>query len=146
MAITVGLINDHPSMTDAMSLLLSNSALSIATSYAHSYEDAGQLIAQDQCDIYLIDMNLGKDVSLDLINFIASKSKPSIVITEQADITLVKKAIKVGCKGYLPKTSNSTALLTAISTVLGGKTYFEQLKYPSIHEFKESHDKIEMRA
>jgi len=146
MAITVGLINHHPSMTDTMSLLLSNSALSIDTSYAHSYEDAGQLIAQDHCDIYLIDMNLGKDVSLDLINFIASKNKPSIVLLEQGDISLIKKAIKVGSKGYLSKTSVSVAIHAAISQVLDGKTFFDEIEHPTIDESMGLYDDVLMRA
>jgi len=142
MSITVGLIDDHRALTDAMSLLLSNSPHSYATSCAHTYEEAEHLIAENHCDIYLVDMNLGKGDSLDLINFIASKSKPCIVLSAYSDIALIKKAMKVGSKGYLSKSSAATNILAAIDTVLEGDTYFDDIIQSTINASAGVADKI----
>ena len=132
MSITVGLIDDHRALTDALSLLLTKSPQTYVTSTAHTYTEAEELISQDNCDIYLVDMNLGKGDSLDLINFIASKSKPCIVLSAYNDMALIKKAMKVGSKGYISKTSAATHIITAIDTVLQGETYFDDITQSSI--------------
>ena len=134
MTITVGLINDHRALTDAMSLLLAQPPHLYVTSTAHTYIEAEQLIAKDNCDIYIVDMNLGEGDSLDLINFIASKSKPSIVLSAYNDVALIKKAMKVGSSGYLSKTSASHNIIKAIDAVLSGKTYFDEITQSSIND------------
>lgn len=146
MAITVGLIIDHQSTSDVMSSVLTDAPLSISTSHAHTYEEAGQLIALNQCDIYLIDMTIGRDKSLDLINFIASKSKPCIALSDKEDITLIKKALKVGSRGYLSKSSATNHLVTAISSVLEGQTFIDKATANSIYEHMNMDANLQMRA
>lgn len=146
MAITVGLIDNRQSTTDGLISLLSNAPISIATSCAHSYHEGGQLIAQNQCDIYLIGTNLGSAACLDLINFIASKSKPSLTLLDVGDIPFIKKAMKVGSKGYLSNTAGAGTLITAISSVLEGKPFLDNIDQNSIHPTIESSYRSPVRA
>ena len=143
MAITVGLIDDHRALTDAMSLLLAQSPASYSTVTAHTYAEAEELIAQDKCHIYLVDMNLGQGDSLELITFIASKSKPCIVLSAYSDIALIKKAMKLGSRGYLSKTSAASNVLLALDRVLQGDTYFDKIIQSSINSSAGVAEKIE---
>jgi len=143
MSITVGLIDDHRALTDAMSLLLAHSSSSYSVETAHTHDDAQELISQNKCDIYLVDMNLGKGDSLDLIATIREYNKSCIVLSAYNDIALIKKAMKAGSSGYLSKTAASSHILKAIEAVRSGSTYFDEITQSTINASAGVADKIE---
>jgi len=141
--ITIGLIDDHRALTDAMVSLLSQEEDFLIERVAHNFNDGISLIEKDNCDIYIIDMNLGKEDSCDLIKLADSKNKISIVLSAYSDAALIKKAIKSGAKAYISKSSAATHVTKAINSVVNGINYYDDIIQSSINASMGLADRLE---
>jgi two-component system invasion response regulator UvrY len=54
------------------------------------------------------------------------RSLPIVVLSMYSDPPYVKRALKLGALGFIPKTAASTELVTAIRQVIRGKSYVSQ--------------------
>ena len=78
--ITIGLIDDHQALTDALSGLLNQQKSHKVNGTAHTFQEGMNLIERNECDVYIIDMNLGQGDSCELIALAKSKNKIPIVL------------------------------------------------------------------
>ncbi len=131
--ITISLIDDHRALTDAMASLLNQNDNFQVVDIAHNHEDAIKLIGQNKTEVYIIDMNLGRGDSCELVSAVKANSKLPIVLSAYSDIALVKKAVKAGAMAYLSKSSAASHISAAIENVSRGKKYFDDIIQSSIN-------------
>ena len=85
----------------------------IILDYAMTSDDAIALINSGEHDIFLLDLNLGKEDGLSLLEYINTKNRfiPVIFLTAQGDQEKAVEAMKAGATDYLIKSSLSVVSL-----------------------------------
>ncbi|GAB4059996.1 response regulator transcription factor [Uliginosibacterium sediminicola] len=78
--------------------------------------------AQRDFDLVLVDLMLPDMSGFSLLSVLAHRfpSIPVIVVSALTDEASVKRALKAGASGFLPKTLSTEQLIDAVKTVLGG--------------------------
>ena len=86
----------------------------IILDYAMTSDDAIALINSGEHDIFLLDLNLGKEDGLSLLEYINTKNRfiPVIFLTAQGDQEKAVEAMKAGATDYLIKSSLSVVSLS----------------------------------
>ena len=86
----------------------------IILDYAMTSDDAIALINSREHDIFLLDLNLGKEDGLSLLEYINTKNRfiPVIFLTAQRDQEKAVEAMKAGATDYLIKSSLSVVSLS----------------------------------
>lgn len=86
--------------------------------------DAMHAIAENQVDILIADLQLPDGLGIDAIRALkdANPNAHAIVMSVLNDGPVVLEAIKAGATGYVVKDDNSIGVLSAIETVLEGKS------------------------
>ena len=86
----------------------------IILDYAMTSDDAIALINSGEHDIFLLDLNLGKEDGLSLLEYINTKNRfiPVIFLTAQRDQEKAVEAMKAGATDYLIKSSLSVVSLS----------------------------------
>lgn len=123
--INILLIDDHPILRKALSVLLSMMDGLVVTGEANSKKEALLLCNQKEFDIALLDIELPDSSGLDLLISLHSnhpKMKILVFSTYQEDL-YAERALKCGASGYLTKDSPSEELLLAIRKVKNGGRY-----------------------
>ena len=132
---TVGLIDDHRALTDALTLLLESDGTMKVTQVAYNYNDGMDLINAKCCDVVVIDMNLGKEDSCDLIKVAKQNGITSIVLSAYTDLALIKRAIRSGARGYIAKSSAAKFIKEGIESVAQGQIYYDDTIQAQINSF-----------
>ncbi len=133
--ITIGLIDDHRALTDALTLLLESDGTMRVTQVAHNYNDGMDLLNANCCDVVVIDMNLGKEDSCDLIKVAKKNEITSIVLSAYTDLALIKRAIRSGARGYIAKSSAAKFIKEGIESVAQGQIYYDDTIQAQINSF-----------
>ena len=83
------------------------------------------LLKTVQADVLLLDLNMPEQDGLAVIDVIRKQYKELriLTLTMYDEAKLVKSAFKSGVDGYMLKNSDPRELITAIDTILQGKTY-----------------------
>ena len=83
------------------------------------------LLKTVQADVLLLDLNMPEQDGLAVIDTIRSQYKELkiLALTMYDEAKLVKSAFKSGVDGYMLKNSDPRELISAIETILEGKTY-----------------------
>ena len=121
------LIDDHPLFIEGIRgvlLGLNGSDVDILTS--GSCEEALELIEQgDDIDLLLLDLNLPGLSGLDGLQQLRDRlpATPIVVVSASEDRSKVMRAIELGAKGYIPKSSQSSIIVSALQLVLSGGVY-----------------------
>ncbi|MBO6723875.1 MAG: response regulator transcription factor [Roseitalea sp.] len=86
--------------------------------------EAMHAIAENQVDILIADLQLPDGLGIDAIRALkdANSNAHAIVMSVLNDGPVVLEAIKAGATGYVVKDDNSIGVLSAIETVLEGKS------------------------
>lgn len=121
------LVDDHPLFLEGMRGVLQklNDVVSIHTS--GSCEEALALagVDSDAFDLVLLDINLPGMSGLDGLQQIRHQlpATPLVVLSASEDRSKVLRAIELGAKGYIPKSSTPDIIITALQLVLSGGVY-----------------------
>lgn len=92
---------------------------------ASNSEQAYELLRQQDCDVLVLDISLPGQSGLDLIKRVLIKwPKLKILVLSMHDSPVIaEKAIALGAKGYVTKSSDPEELVQALRRALGGNTY-----------------------
>lgn len=90
-----------------------------------SCEEALTRVGHDDFDLVLLDINLPGMSGLDGLQQIRHQlpATPLVVMSASEDREKVLHAIELGAKGYIPKSSTSDIIITALQLVLSGGVY-----------------------
>jgi len=120
------LIDDHPLFVEGIRGVLQrlDDAIDIQTS--GSCEEALALTENDDdYDLVLLDLNLPGVSGLDGMQQLRHQlpATPIVLLSASEDRNKVLRAIELGAKGYIPKSSTPDVIITALQLVLSGGVY-----------------------
>ncbi len=124
--IRVMVIDDHPVVREGTAAILATQpGLSIAGT-AGSLEEARALIAGTDVDVVLLDIRLGADSGLNLLNDAQTdRPRPAIVVLTAYDYPqYAEAALRLGAAGFVLKTAPMSELLDAIRRAASGGLAF----------------------
>ena len=115
----IGIIDDDPSMLQAMDLLLSS--LGYQTEQYTSAEEFVDRAWKSEAACLIVDMQLGGMSGLELGYQLSAMglSLPIIFVTASQDKKVHDAALEFGCVAYLPKPFGADVLAKAITDAMG---------------------------
>jgi len=124
---TVVIIDDHELICSGLAALLEKEWQ--VAGMARTLEEAKTIFKNmtDKPDIVILDIELGKDWGLDIIDdkiFGKGKFPPVLIFSVYNDYAHVNAAIRSGARGYVCKSQSAAELLEAMEDVSSGKTSF----------------------
>ena len=123
--IRILIVDDHALVADAWKLILNSIEHFEVIGIKESAEDALIFCLAQRPDIVLMDLNL-KDsngfVATENINNQLAKTR-IIGLSMHDDVSVVKRFLALGAKGYLSKNSKKEELVAAIEAVMLGNTF-----------------------
>ncbi len=120
------LADDHSLVRDSLRQYISMLADDVVIDEA---SDLAEVMAHangaQKPDLILLDLQMPGMNSVASIADVrkAFGSPPIVIISANADSTIIAGALKNGANGYIPKTMNGKSLVTALRLVLDGETY-----------------------
>jgi DNA-binding NarL/FixJ family response regulator len=122
MSLKLAIADDHPIVANGIRNILRDAPHIVITDIYNNGQSLLNGIKETQPDVLLLDMQM-PDMSGPELATIILKSYPQIriLILSSTDVLLmVKKMLKLGCKGYILKDSDDLTILKAIETVQNG--------------------------
>lgn len=113
------LIDDHPAVRQGLALLLAQDQHQVCGE-AGCRDELLQQLATCQADIALLDLLLGDQSGLDLIDDLREQGIPVLVYSMFEDAETIRQAFAFGAQGYVCKREVSDSLLNAVREVLEG--------------------------
>lgn len=120
------LVDDHAVVLGGVRRLLQTS-LDAEILQANSGEQALDIVATDEPNLILLDLNLGGMGGLDVIKRV--KKNPSapkiVVLSMHTEPAYISQALKAGADGYVSKAADAEDVVAAVESVLAGKRFIE---------------------
>jgi len=120
--IRVFLADDHPAVRQGLSLLLAQENI-VVCAEAESCSETLARIDAVAPDIALIDLSLGDESGLDLIQELTGRDIPVLIYSMHEDPEVVEQCFIRGASGYVTKREDASVLLRAIRDVQAGKRH-----------------------
>lgn len=125
-AVKVLIVDDHPLILEALRHTLAPLDQVVELHDAKSAADARKLVAaHEDADLMLLDLGLPEVPGFDLLAEFREQypTIPVVVLSGSDRREDVMRAIDLGAMGYIPKTSSSKVMLSALRLVLAGGVY-----------------------
>ena len=126
MTIRVFLVDDHDLVREGIRALLEQDPEIQVVGEAGDGQDAIRRIREEKPDVVLMDISLpGGLGGLEATEAIL-KDDPDlkvVILTQYENREYVRRAIRIGAHGFLPKRAAAPQLLEAVRTVLAGRRY-----------------------
>jgi DNA-binding NarL/FixJ family response regulator len=97
-------------------------------------DEAVAVIAREQPDVVLLDLDLGGRSSLEFFKELASAAERArvLILTAVDDLELHRRAVLLGCAGVVLKKQTNETLLRAIERVCEGEVWLDQSMIASL--------------
>lgn len=117
------LVDDHRMFSDGLTMLIRELSPNIKITSAQSISQAE--LQTEAFDLILLDLHLPDTTGFEGIKRIrtAHESSPIVVVSGEESTTHIRECINQGAMGFVPKSSNSEELFTAMKSILSGATY-----------------------
>lgn len=114
-------VDDHPLFRDALRLAL-ETRLGLPMREAVDLDDAARALSVDEVDLILLDLNLPGVQGLSGLSRLRGRHPdlPIVIVSASEEPALVRRCIKMGAAGYVPKSLPAEDIAGAIRTVLDG--------------------------
>ncbi len=119
------LIDDHAIFRDGLKFVLSDLDDTIEFIEAGTCEEALVFLRDNNFDLILLDLNLPDSKGTDTLKTFREQfdESPIVVLTGEDNPQLIRQAIELGASGFIPKSSSSKVLTSALHLVLNGGVY-----------------------
>jgi two-component system, NarL family, nitrate/nitrite response regulator NarL len=132
-AIRVVLIEDHMVVRAGLRLLIESRRGLVVVGEATNHADALSLVAREQPDIILLDLDLGPESGLDLLpRLLAAGRGRVLILTGVRDVKEHRQAIREGAMGLVLKEQAPEVLLKAIEKVHAGEVWLDRAMLASL--------------
>lgn len=137
------LIDDHPAVRQGLALLLAQDSHRVRGEAGSRDEMLGFLAGGD-IDLALLDLSLGQESGLDLIDELRRADIPVLVYSFREDAATISRALELGAAGYVTKREVSGALLNAVREVLDGRRHLSPFaEHSLVHRVLDPQDERE---
>ena len=116
------LIDDHPMVRQGLAQVLRQESHRICGE-AGNRKEALERIGSAAADLAILDLSLGEESGLKLINVLHDLGIRVLVYSMHEDITTIEKAFAAGADGYVSKREQENVLFSAVSELLAGYRY-----------------------
>jgi len=116
------LVDDHPAVRQGLALLLAQNGHSICGE-AENRSELQQRVAACGAQVALLDLSLGEESGLDLLDDLRILNIPAIVYSMHEDRSAIERAFARGAHAYVTKREVSAVLLKAVDEVLSGRRF-----------------------
>ncbi|MBK1680749.1 response regulator transcription factor [Rhodocyclus tenuis] len=116
------LVDDHPAVRQGLALLLARDHHQVCGE-AGSRAEALRLSTFAAADMVLLDLSLGEESGLSLLDDFCRQGIPVLIYSMHEDTGTIRQAFARGALGYVCKREASRVLLDAVREVLGGRCY-----------------------
>jgi DNA-binding NarL/FixJ family response regulator len=119
-------IDDHPLFVEGLKMLLTQQGRPSAMRITNNATDALALLDTGfEPDLVLLDLNLPGMGGFSFLRILQQRGlmSPVLVVSASQSIHDARSAMENGAIGFVSKASNSSELLEAVDTVLGGEPY-----------------------
>jgi len=123
------LIDDHPLVRKGLVSVLSLEEDVEIVGEASNIEEALEMLCKHNPDLALVDLRLGNEYGLDIIekSHRTSLGCKFIVLTSSADEADFRRAEEIGAQGYVLKEALPEELLYAVRLVNKGRKYYDPI-------------------
>jgi DNA-binding NarL/FixJ family response regulator len=124
------IVDDHPLVLEALRHTLAPLDRAVELHDARTAADARTLVAtHSDADLLLLDLGLPEVTGFDLLNEFRDRypAIPVVVLSGSDGREDIMRAIDLGAMGYIPKTSSSKVMLSALQLVLSGGVYLPSI-------------------
>lgn len=118
----VFLIDDHFAMRNGLTLLLTKFGYAVCGE-AENREETLARIESAQAEVALVDLTLGEESGLDLIDALRAQNVAVIIYSMHEDRKTIERSFSCGASGYVTKREVADVLLAALGEVLAGRRY-----------------------
>jgi len=124
--LNVVLVEDHLAVRTGLEYVLRDAGMQIAGT-ASGVDEARVLLLRGGYDVALVDIRLGSDSALGVVEETLARDQAAAIVlhtgfTGTGDL---KKAARVGARGFVLKSSGTDALVAALRCVAGGGHYVD---------------------
>jgi two-component system response regulator NreC len=124
---SVVIADDHAIVRQGLRLLLEGERDLAVVGEAGDLEETGRLVGELEPDILLLDLHMGRELSLDALGRLRATAPRTavVILTMQDDPAFARRALAGGAAGYVLKEASRAELARAIRTVARGGTYLD---------------------
>lgn len=115
-------IDDHPVVRQGLGLLFTQ-ASHIICGEAGGGREALERIGPAGADVAILDLSLGDESGLDLIDGIRAAGVAVLVYSMHEDAATIEHAFAAGASGYVSKRESEDALFLAVADLLAGRRH-----------------------
>lgn len=126
--LNIMIVDDHSLIRKGLRLLLKGNADFAVTAEAASGEEALQKVRHEPVDIMLLDISMPGAGGLAIIEQ-AKEYRPKlkiVILSMHEDENYIRKAMRLGANGYIPKASADDELVDALRAVASGRFYLSK--------------------
>lgn len=122
MSHSVLIVDDHPIVRQGLKSLLSSYETFEVIGEAGSVAEAVDRYRSVRPDVTLVDIRLGGDSGLDLLDELLCEDPDAkvVIVSSFGDDEYIDRSLKAGAKGYVLKADSPSVLVSAIETVANG--------------------------
>jgi len=123
---TILVADDHPLYREALVNAVSGLDTECDISVSGSFDDAlRELQTAGERDLVLLDLNMPGSRGLSGLSQLRAQfpSVPVAVVSATEDAGTIRKSIAMGAAGYIPKSSSTDMMRTAVTQILEGSIY-----------------------
>jgi two-component system, NarL family, response regulator NreC len=123
--ITVVLVDDHAVVRGALRALLEGQADLAVVGEAGDLASSREVLAAAAPRVMVLDVNLPDGLAVDAVAELreAAPETEIVLLTMERDLTLARRALEAGARGYLFKDSAHVELIEAVRAAAGGDRY-----------------------
>lgn len=117
--------DDHELFRDGLRLVLADLDDGVTVAEASTYDETLATVVDAPVDVVLLDLvmpGMPWTRGLEALSQAAPET-PVVILSASDDKRLVLEAVRLGAKGFIPKTSSSKVMLSALRLVLSGGVY-----------------------
>jgi len=121
--ITVALVDDHAVVRGALKALLEGQEDLEVAGEAGDLASGREMVAETRPRVLVLDVNLPDGLAVDFLGELreASPETEVVLLTMERDLTLARRALDAGAKGYLLKDSAHLELIEAVRAAAAGE-------------------------
>jgi DNA-binding NarL/FixJ family response regulator len=120
------LVDDHPIVRRGVRDILVDAFPASSIEEVGSGSEAMSRLRGQRWDLIILDLTLPDGSGLDVLKRVreAEKRMPVLILSMHAAEQFARRAIAAGAAGYLTKDTADTELVTAVTRIIRGNTYF----------------------
>ena len=135
--INIMLVDDHVLFRESLRVLIEKDKFIKVSCEAATMSECINCLRFHDVDIVLLDITLGDENGLDILEFIRKKkiNTKVIMLTMHKEVENLVRAMELKTNGYLLKTITHAELFTAIHDVYGGIDYIQPDLLPYLNNY-----------